>query len=260
VSVAATRPSPAGVDPVTLIVKLGGSVVTEKDRRETVDDAALARAATAIADATESVVLIHGGGSFGHPNAAEYGVTETAGTDDPAAIDAIHGAMVALNDRVVGALREEGVPAVPVQPLSLASRTADGDLDLPGTALCRVVTEGFVPVLHGDLVAHEGRGATVLSGDELVPAVAGALDADRVGVCSTVPGVRDASGAVVDAIRTEGDVPDSVGASEATDVTGGMAGKVRRLLALDVPAQVFGPDSLAAFVAGETPGTRIGSG
>jgi isopentenyl phosphate kinase len=72
-----------------------------------------------------------------------------------------------------------------------------------------------------------------------------------------VPGVLDGDDAVVDRIGSFDEVADVLGASEATDVTGGMAGKVRALLDLEVPAQIFGPDALASFVAGESPGTTI---
>ncbi|MFC6864970.1 isopentenyl phosphate kinase [Halomicroarcula sp. GCM10025817] len=246
---------------MTVVLKLGGSVVTEKDRPETVDDAALADAADAVAAADRDIVLVHGGGSFGHHHAAEYGVSTTEGTRDAAGVRAIHGAMGRLNDAVVSALAERDVPAVPVHPFSAGARDAAGDLTLPTAQVRTLLAEGFVSVLHGDLVAHAGRGATVLSGDELVVELAPAVDADRVGVCSTVPGVLDEAGEVVERITAFEDVAAALGGSDATDVSGGMAAKVRALLALDAPAQVFGPDSLGAFLAGESPGTTIeGSG
>jgi len=241
-----------------IVVKLGGSVVTEKSSPETVADDALARAADALAGHHRDLVLVHGGGSFGHPHAERHGVTTTEGTRDAAAVTDVHGAMTELNAAVVGAFAERGVPAVPVHPLSAASRDADSVLSLPVEAPRRMLGEGFVPVLHGDVVAHEGRGATVVSGDELVVALARDLGADRVGLCSDVPGVLDGSGGVIDRVEAFEDVADALGGSEATDVTGGMAAKVRALLDLGAPASVFDIDGLARFLEGEDPGTRIG--
>ncbi|MCU4799646.1 isopentenyl phosphate kinase [Halobacteria archaeon HArc-gm2] len=241
----------------TLVVKLGGSVVTEKTERETVDDDALADAARALAAFDGSLVVVHGGGSFGHHHAAQHGVSTDEGTRDASSALAIHGAMVELNRVVVDALQDEGVPALPVHPLSAASRDNDGQLSLPTAQITGMLDEEFVPVLHGDGVVHAGEGVTVLSGDELVVELAPAVGATRVGVCSTVPGVLDGDDAVVDRIGAFDEVADLLGASEATDVTGGMAGKVRALLDLGVPAQIFAPDALDAFVAGESPGTTI---
>lgn len=263
------------------ILKLGGSVLTVKDEPETVAEANLDRVVDAIADSFERVdpdrggterggtednsgvsensglVLVHGGGSFGHHHAAALGASVTDGVRDAAAIYEIHASMKRLNHAVLAALHARGLPALPVHPLSAAARDEDGALTLPAGTVATMLAEGFVPVLHGDVVARAGAGATVLSGDELVASLASSLGADRVGLCSAVPGVLDADGEVVPEIRSFDEVADALGGSDATDVTGGMAGKVRELLAMDAPACVFDLEALPAFLAGETPGTRI---
>ncbi|MFB6135673.1 MAG: isopentenyl phosphate kinase [Halobacteriaceae archaeon] len=241
----------------TLVLKVGGSVVTEKDAPETVDAAALDRAAAAVAGFPGAVVLVHGGGSFGHHHASAWGVSRTDGSREAGAVRDVHGAMCRLNDAVCEALRGEGAAPVPVHPLSAARRDPDADLELPTGQVATMLAEGFLPVLHGDLVAHAGAGVTVVSGDELVVALARGLGADRVGVCSTVPGVLDDAGAVVPEITDFHDVADALGGSDSTDVTGGMAAKVRALLDLEAPATVFGPDSLEAYLDGERVGTRV---
>jgi isopentenyl phosphate kinase len=250
---------------VTTVLKLGGSVVTEKAEPETVATDRLARAVDAVAavagdgdrDDREGLVLVHGGGSFGHHHAGAHGVGTESGTHDPRAVEAIHGAMVALNRAVVDALLEREVPAVPVHPLSVAHRDGSGSLTLPTGATRTLLEEGFVPVTHGDLVAHTDRGVTVVSGDELVVSLAGSLGAGRVGLCSDVPGVLDPDGRVIDHVDSFATVADAVGTSANTDVTGGMAAKVEQLLSLSAPARVFDLDGLSSFLAGEEPGTLV---
>jgi isopentenyl phosphate kinase len=78
-----------------------------------------------------------------------------------------------------------------------------------------------------------------------------------VGLCSDVPGVLDTEGEVVDRVTAIEDVADALGGSDATDVTGGMAAKVRTLLDLDAPASVFDLDGLDAFLRGDAPGTLV---
>jgi len=259
------------VDSLT-ILKLGGSVITDKDCPETVDDDALDSVVAAIADSgvatgdagasagddgAAGLIVVHGGGSFGHVHAAEHGVSTTDGTHNPTAVTAIHGAMKRLNSVVVDRLQAAGVPAVPVHPLSTAARDANSELSLPTAAVAGLRAEGFVPVLHGDVVAHADAGVTVLSGDELVTGLAERLDASRVGLCSTVPGVLDSDGDVIETIREFESVAAALGDSESTDVSGGMAGKVQELLALGAPAHIFGPDAVAGFLAGADVGTLI---
>jgi len=265
-----------------IVLKLGGSVITDKTRRETLDGEALDATADAIAenlgfsaanqkssiadDVADAVVdgdvsqlvLVHGGGSFGHHHASEAGVTTTHGSADVTDAIAIHGAMTTLNRFVLSRLHERGVPALPVHPLSAGARDTAGGLDLPMNQAATMLHEGFVPVLHGDVIATEGEGVTVLSGDEIVTTAAEYLSAERVGLCSTVPGVLDTAGEVVPEITAFEDAADALGGSDAdADVTGGMAAKVRELLELGAPASVFGADDVGAFLCGENPGTTI---
>jgi len=247
---------------MTTVLKLGGSVITDKDRPEALDGPALDAAADAVADAPSSgdaadLVVVHGGGSFGHHRASEHGVSKTDGSGDAAAAVEIHGAMKTLNEFVLARLHDRGVPAVPVHPFSTASRDRDAELSFPTRQVETMLGEGFVPVLHGDVVAHEGEGVTVLSGDEVVTEVAESVGADRVGFCSTVPGVLDDADEVISEIGSYDEVASYLGGSDATDVTGGMAGKVRALLELGAPAAIFGPEDLRAFLAGEDPGTLV---
>jgi len=158
---------------------------------------------------------------------------------------------------VVDRLQEREVAALPVHPLSVAARDSDGTLSLPATAVDGLLSEGFVPVLHGDVIAHAGEGVTVLSGDEIVTSLADSLGATRVGLCSTVPGVLDEDDAVIEAISSFSEVESVLGGSESTDVSGGMAAKVRELLDLGAPAHIFGPDSVGAFLQGKQAGTVV---
>ncbi len=244
---------------MTTVLKLGGSLITEKETPKTVDWASLREAVATLAGHAETtrVVLVHGGGSFGHPAASTYGVSDTDGTSDAVAVSEVHRSMGELNDAVLAACHEYGLPAVPVRPLSVAHRDTDGGLQLPAEPVGTLLGEGFLPVLHGDVVAHAGSGATVLSGDDIVVSLARRLDAEAVGLCSTVPGVLDDDGAVIGEIRDLDTVTGVLGGSDATDVTGGMARKVRRLLDLDTPASVFGLDALEAFLETGTAGTVI---
>ena len=243
---------------MTTVLKLGGSVITDKEHEETLDVPALDRVCDAVAAGmVDDLVIVHGAGSFGHFAAERHGVTVENGSRDPTAVTDIHGAMKTLNQFVLSRLHERGVPAVPVHPFSAASRDRNGTLSYSARPVATMLGDGFVPVLHGDVVAHEGKGVTIVSGDELIVLLAAQLSANRVGLCSTVPGVLDADHSVIPEITAFEEVADVLGGSDSTDVTGGMAGKVKNLLALETPATIFSPDDLDAFLGGESPGTTI---
>lgn len=243
---------------MTTILKLGGSLITRKDERETVDEAGLNAAAAAIGGApVEELVVVHGGGSFGHYHASDHGVSIESGTTDVGAIREIHAAMGRLNRAVLDSLGAEDVPALPIRPLSAGYRTGAGEVWHASAQVSAMLEEGFVPVLHGDVFTTEAAGATIVSGDELVVSLARSLDADAVGLCASVEGVLDDEGSLVQEIDRFEDVAPFLGEAASTDVTGGMAGKVRALLELESPARIFDLDGLPAFLAGGEPGTLV---
>lgn len=250
------------------ILKLGGSVVTEKDTPETVDEDALEHACDEIAtylsettvggavDDPNRLVVVHGGGSFGHHHAAEHGLSSSSASRDVEALTEVHRAMGTLNERIVDALHQRGVNALPVRPLSVAHRH-ESTLHFDTGAVETMLGEGFVPVTHGDVVSEGGAGGTVLSGDDIVVSLTTTLSPERVGLCSTVPGVLDERGNVIERIDSYADVESALEGSDTTDVTGGMAHKVKKLLEVDAPASVFDGDALAEFLTDGDAGTVV---
>ncbi len=241
------------------VLKLGGSLLTDKTTPETIDEARLAEVAEVIAATDDcDLVLIHGGGSFGHPAAERHGMSPTAGTTNVSAVKDVTRAMRRFNDRVVDALQSVGIPAVGTQPFSCCRRTASGQLEVCAEPVKGQSEIGFLPVLHGDAIIDARAGATILSGDELAVELARSLGADRIGFCTGVPGVLDATNEVIPRIDSMEAVETVLTGTEGTDVTGGMAGKVELLLESSMPCAIFGPAELPAYLGGEFPGTRIG--
>lgn len=244
---------------MTTVLKLGGSVITEKGSERTVSDGRLDNIVGTLASADRrGYLLVIGGGSFGHPAADRHGMSDQTGSSDPSAMAEVHDAMLELTSIVIDRLVKAGVPALAIHPLSMAYREA-GDLHVAFDAVEQAVSEGYVPVLHGDCVLTAGQGTTILSGDEIAVELARHFDADRVGLCTGVPGVLDSNDELIDQIEQYETVAEILGASDETDVTGGMAGKVSTLLELGIPASIFDITALAAFLDGESPGTTIDS-
>ena len=56
-----------------ILLKIGGSVLTDKRRESTLREDNLRMVARQIADAKSSrLILVHGAGSFGHPQVVKY--------------------------------------------------------------------------------------------------------------------------------------------------------------------------------------------
>ena len=243
-----------------VILKLGGSVITDKRADCAVDNNRLESIATAIAGAGPGgVVIIHGAGSCGHPEAKRYHLDAGASAGNTEGIFVTHRVVSGLNDAVVLALREHGVAAIGVHPLHTGVADDGRLVGFECRNLEKMLALGMVPVIHGDVVMDLSRGACIISGDQLVRYLAVALKINRVGLATDVPGVLD-GGAVVPEITRSTVTALHIGNSTHTDVTGGMRGKLQELLELadaGIESDIFHVSRVPDFLKGTGHGGTI---
>ena len=217
------------------ILKLGGSVVTYKDRPKAPNVEAIRRLASEVATAgPRQLVVVHGGGSYGHPLAKEYDIS--TGYSLPRQLTGFsltHQAMVELNRIVVEAFLDAGVPAVSVAPSSFIVTEDRRIVTADFSVVSRAVESNFVPVLYGDAVLDSARRFTILSGDQLAARLATELGASKIIFGVDVDGVFTANPKLVKEAHLIEELSISqihgmirIGEALSTDVTGGMLGKI----------------------------------
>jgi isopentenyl phosphate kinase len=252
---------------MTTILKIGGSVLTDKNKVSVARPEAIGRIAREIGESgSPGLILIHGAGSFGHHQAKEYRLNEGLNDESIKGILPTHNAVTSLNKMVVDALQMSGIDALPVHPLSNCTLNNGRIEHMCMDVIKRMLHAEIVPVLHGDVVMDVAKGVDILSGDQLVTYLARALKADRVGIGTNVDGVLDAGGNVIKRITPANinEVNGLLAGSEGVDVTGGMQGKIMELMALakaGIPSRVFNaekPGSIISFLKNDlTEGTFI---
>lgn len=220
-----------------VLVKLGGSLITDKTREASPRLDVIDRMAAEIAHARRKrpglwLVLGHGSGSFGHPMAARYGV-ERGGLSGWRGYAETAAAAQRLNRLVVEALLREGIPAVSVQP-SASARAVGGRLvALESETVRALLGKGLVPLLYGDVALDEAQGCAIISTEEIFCLLARRLRPDRLIEVGEVDGVyAPGSTTVVDRIdeRNARQVLAGLGEARGVDVTGGMVSKIRLML------------------------------
>lgn len=260
--------------PDTVLVKLGGSLITDKRRPETARPAEIARLADEIAAAWPTIaghlVLGHGSGSFGHVVAERHGLTGGATSPDQLpGVAATQRGAARLHHRLLAALDRAGLAPFSVAPSS--SAVADGGriASFAVEPVARALKLGLLPVLYGDVVLDRSRGASICSTETVFEALAEHLpphgySVERILWLGETRGVYDGSGATIPEITPATPRPSTAGAAAGHDVTGGMAHRVERALALaarGIPSQIADgrqPGLLSQALAGQAvDGTRI---
>ena len=237
----------------SVVLKLGGSVITDKSGECAIDHARLREIAGELAAHRETaLVLVHGAGSCGHPEARRYRINDGLTADNVSGVYKTHTAVSSLNTAVVTALRDAGVEAIGIHPLDLGLAENGRLVSFETRHIAEMIDYGIVPVLHGDVVMDSLRGSCIVSGDQLVTHLAAALGSGRVGLATDVPGVLE-NGTVVPRIDRDTIESLDIGGSGNTDVTGGMRGKIAELLALadaGIDSHIFHVSMIGRFLDG----------
>jgi isopentenyl phosphate kinase len=227
-------------------VKLGGSVITDKNLEATAHLDVLRRFAREVAAARAArpqlrLVLGHGSGSFGHFVGHRYrtqlGLPGGGGWEGYIQTSAAAGR---LNRIVTDIFLEEGLPVVSVQP-SASARCRAGDLiTLDALPVRELLTADCIPIVYGDVCLDAAQGFCIISTETIFAYLAHRLRPERILLLGMVDGVftadpfRDPGAVLLPEITSDNlaDVECRLGGSHGIDVTGGMWTKVRDMYAL----------------------------
>jgi isopentenyl phosphate kinase len=223
-----------------IILKIGGSVITDKNGELAAKTDQINRIAEEIKRADiDNLIIVHGGGSFGHPTAKKWGIKE--GLKDPTqklGFAETHHVMTVLNGLLMDALIWHELPAVSYAP-SICFVTENGRIKgCESQVLEKMMGMGFTPVLYGDAVLDEKMGFTILSGDQLVAYLAVKMKAEKIIMGVDTDGIYEADPKVDPTAKPYlrlnleqlKKVQAKIGKAQTTDITGGMAGKVAELI------------------------------
>jgi isopentenyl phosphate kinase len=222
------------------IVKLGGSVLTWKREREALRPKVLTRLAKELATAPGPLVVLHGAGSFGHPQARQFGLA-VAPTADPSGKARARGAAIVarevrrLHGAVLKALVDAGVSPWSVPAANLAANRAGAFDRLDDAPFRSTLASGLTPVSFGDVVPDSAWGFSILSADTIARELARRLGAARVVFVSDVAGIYEpgSKGRRVAIPHVTSDVVERLRPSPGVpDVTGGIRGKAQAMLAI----------------------------
>lgn len=214
-----------------LVLKLGGSLVTDKRGGGGLREEALRRIGAGLATVSgRPLILVHGGGARVHEVAKAQGVA--LGRSSPGGVEGLVKTAIEtrrLNQAVTEILAEAGLRCLGIPSYTVFQTRAGKIVSAELDALFAALDNGLAPVLSGDVVFDRELGFTVLSGDAISVDLAIRLGAERLVFATDVDGVYDQPGgrvlAELDLRRLA-----AVRFGDVGDVTGGMAAKVEEAL------------------------------
>lgn len=259
-----------------VLLKLGGSLITDKDKPYTPRLDKLHELATEIKTALDLnpnllLILGHGSGSFGHVAAKKHGTRNGVSTREQwYGFAEVRFQAAELNRFVVQSLLEVGLPALPFPPsASMISRNRKV-IHHNVLTIQNALDVNLLPVVQGDVALDEALGGTILSTEDVFTFLIEKFNCSKILLAGIEAGVWEDFPARTKLVKqiqvsTYEKMRSGIGGSASTDVTGGMKAKVEEMLALiqkneNLTAQIFSAEEsgfLTRALQGENVGTLL---
>lgn len=257
----------------TVFLKLGGSLITQKNKVKTPRRKVISRLMQEIAGVYTSnpkmrLILAHGSGSFGHTEANKYKTRDgVSGQRNWEGFAEVQKAAGLLNRLILDSAWKAALPVVNFPP-SASVVCRKGDIRRLAVTPIHVTLENrLIPLVFGDVAVDEVWGGTIVSTEQVFLFLAKHLEPNRVLLAGNEKGVLSSwpAGKIIKRITKQSDLS-GVKKADTVDVTGGMATKVQNMLKLarvskGCSVHIFSgnvPGLLGnALTGGDTKGTLI---
>ena len=259
-----------------ILLKLGGSLITDKDKEYTPRLDKLRELSLEIKAALDSapglsLILGHGSGSFGHVAANKHGTRNGVQTREQwLGFTEVRYQAAELNRYVLQSLLEGGLPALPFPPsasmISKDRKVIHHNIE----TIRRALSVSLLPVVQGDVAFDDLLGGTILSTEDVFTFLVDQFPVSRILLAGIEAGVWEDFPTRTKLVKqiqlTDYEAMRSgIQGSASTDVTGGMKAKVEETLSLikkrpGLTAQIFAAEQsgfLTRALQGENVGTLL---
>lgn len=219
-----------------ILIKLGGSVITDKSKPFTSRTANIDRLIREIKknyiSKNNDLIIAHGAGSFGHVPASKYQTAKgNFGKDSVLGLCLTADAAIKLNRIVIERFLKQKLNVISFAPLSF---TYNSKININN--IKKALQIGAIAVTYGDVIMDDKQGFHINSGEMTLDNIATALykNYKKVTVVyyTDTDGVYDGNKKTIPLITPKNfkDIKKFLVGSSNTDVTGGMIHKVEESL------------------------------
>lgn len=179
----------------TIVIKLGGSLLTDKSTPYKLKDNILRAVAEEIKECIElnlikSLVIVHGVGSYGHPPVIKYNLHKGfKNKDQLIAMSKTQQIVNEFRTKVATAFLEVGVPVNLMHASSMVVGNKMTIFNYSFNSLIGFLSLGMVPLIGGDMMYDKVMGFSVCSGDQIAVMLSRELQAKTLIFATDVLGV-----------------------------------------------------------------------
>ncbi|TSA18115.1 MAG: gamma-glutamyl kinase [Nitrosopumilales archaeon] len=206
-----------------ILIKLGGSVITNKQKPLTPNISAINKIAIQLKKVREPIIIVHGGGSFGHYWSVRYDMHTKPAKYSKKGVAVVKNSMIELNKIILDSFLKNKLNPYCLPPTDFMF--GDKAITKKVKEISRIAKDGLVPVSYGDVLWHGQNKFYILSGDRIMGILAKVLKPRLAIFVLNVDGVYSdmKTKKLLHEIKGQKTAISKVG----MDVTGGMARKIK---------------------------------
>jgi isopentenyl phosphate kinase len=213
--------------PGLALIKLGGSVVTNKETPLSPNNFAIKKISKVLSSVRMPMILVHGGGSFGHYWSLKYDMHSLPMEYDPHGIAIVHESMLHLDQIIIKSMLNCGMNpySIPPNTFTLNRKPIREKI----VELSNMTRRNIIPITFGDIVHGKSLKYSIISGDEIMTLIAAILRPTKIIFALNVDGLYE-NLQNKQLIRIYDNINVVRFRNVEADVTGGMKRKVREAL------------------------------
>jgi isopentenyl phosphate kinase len=226
------------MDSNLLIIKLGGSVVTFKDKPLSPNYEGIDEILKVLGEIKKNfkIIIVHGGGSFGHYWSVKYDMHTKPYPYSDLGVSVVHESMIKLNHVIISKFIESKLKPYSVQPSAFVFNSV-ADPARIHDILAMTTGNDLIPITFGDVIHTSENKFSILSGDTIMSMLCTELHPDFSIFTTNVDGLYNDmnKGEIVREIQVDKKDNDNIflkgemqkdNPASSFDVTGGMKRKI----------------------------------
>jgi len=225
-----------------IIIKLGGSLITEKTKPFVARKEIIERICKELKPAYPNMIITHGTGSFGHPIVLKYKIHKGFHGKDEERIGISETKYWVnnLTQMIMRSLIDAGIPAFPFHPSSLGVMENGRFVEFNFEPIRGYLKMGIIPIIPADGPYDRKKGALIASGDYLAEVLAKEFKPSVVIFAMDEDGIIQDDSLIPELnLKQLESFLERI--SEGKDATGGLKGKLKHvvnILKMGIPVKL----------------------
>ena len=153
-----------------ILIKLGGSIITNKKKPLSARRKIIDNTLKQIRKIKEPIIIVHGGGSYGHYWSIRYNMHTKPARYDLKGVSVVKNSMVELNKIILDAAVKNRLNPYCLPPTDFMK--GNSSIKSKILAINDIAKSGLMPITYGDALWYGQKKSYILSGDVIMTTLA----------------------------------------------------------------------------------------